>query len=152
MPYIISYQKYTDSQISRTLRLPEDSVTYAPIGTELATIAGVTYVSLPDGVVLPSGQPVEISASIQSVVLTPALRKAINISSPHVQLIKTRIIDEIRKSYSIDDEMYFARIGVGAANNLYAPTTDEMQALTAFGQFVEGVRQWGRNERAKLGL
>jgi hypothetical protein len=41
---------------------------------------------------------------------------------------------------------------VGAATGLYTPTSDEMQALTVFGEFVEGMRQWGRDERANLGL
>jgi len=62
------------------------------------------------------------------------------------------MIQKIRAQYSIDDEMYFARIGVGAANGMYTPTAGEMADMQAFGQFVEGVRQWGREERAKLGL
>ena len=50
------------------------------------------------------------------------------------------------------DSMFFARIGVGAATGMYQPTPDEMQEMTVFGEFVESVRQWGRAERAKLGL
>lgn len=52
MPTILSYRKFTNAVISRTLRLPEDA-THSPLGTELATLAdGLTYVSLPDGAVL----------------------------------------------------------------------------------------------------
>lgn len=152
MPTIYSYLKYTDQQISRTLRLPEDPGTHETIGTELAMIDGVTYVSIPNGVTLPASQPAEISASIQLVTLTPALVGAIKAASPHVKLIGDRMVEQIRASYTIDDEMYFARIGVGASNGLYAPTVDEMQALTVFGEFVESVRQWGREQRALLGL
>lgn len=126
--------------------------TLSPLGTELATIDGITYVSIPDGSGLPVSQPPEISSSIALVTLTPALRDAIKAASPHVKLIETRMIDQIRSSYTIDDEMYFARIGVGASNGLYVPTVDEMQALTVFGEFVEAVRQWGRDQRALLGL
>lgn len=48
--------------------------------------------------------------------------------------------------------MYFARIGVGAATGTYQPSSDELQAMTVFGEFVESVRQWGRQQRAELGL
>lgn len=152
MPSIVSYQKHIDSIRTVEIRLPEDATLLQRIGTELATIDGITYVSLPDGVTLPANQPEEIAASIQTVTLTPALREAIKLASPHCQLINDRMIEKIRAVYSINDEMYFARIGVGAATGLYAPTTDEMQAMTVFGEFVESVRQWGRDERAKLGL
>lgn len=151
MPSLISYPKYTDTQITRTLRFPENA-DHSPAGTELATINGVTYVSLPDGVTLPNNQPVEIAASIQTVTMTDELREAIKAASPHVKLISARMSEQIRSRYTIDDEMYFARIGVGAATGLYTPTTDETQAMAAFGAFVESVRQWGRDQRAALGL
>lgn len=69
-----------------------------------------------------------------------------------VQLIGKRMVTQIRESYSLDDEMYFARIGVGAATGMYTPTSGELQEMTVFGEFCESVRQWGRAERAKLGL
>lgn len=152
MPSIVSYQKHIDSIRTVEIRLPEDATLLQRIGTELATIDGITYVSLPDGVTLPANQPEEIAASIQTVTLTPALREAIKAASPHCQLIAQRMVEKIRALYSIDDEMYFARIGVGAANGMYTPTQDEMQAMAVFGEFVESIRQWGRDERARLGL
>ena len=152
MPSIVSYQKHIDSIRTVEIRLPEDATLLQRIGTELATIDGITYVSLPDGASLPANQPEEIAASIQTVTLTPALREAIKAASPHCQLIAQRMVEKIRALYSIDDEMYFARIGVGAANGKYTPTQDEMQAMTVFGEFVESIRQWGREERARLGL
>ena len=69
-----------------------------------------------------------------------------------MQLIAQAMIEKIRASYTIDDEMFFARIGVGAATGMYQPTAQELQEMTVFGEFVEAVRQWGRAERAKLGL
>lgn len=134
------------------MRLPDDPAAHRSIGTELATINGITYVSLPDGVALPSNQPAEIAASIGVVTLTPALRDAIRAASPHAQLINSRMVERIRAKYTIDDEMYYARIGVGAANSLYAPTAGELQEMAAFGVFVESVRQWGRDQRAALGI
>ena len=152
MPTIISYKKHVTTEITRELRLPEDTDTHQRIGTELATINGVTYVSLPDGATLPAAQPAEIAASVSTATLDQATREAIKTASPHCQLINDRMIEKIRAMYSIDDEMYFARIGVGAATGLYTPTTDEMQAMAVFGEFVESVRQWGRDRRAEIGL
>ena len=80
------------------------------------------------------------------------LREQIKAASPHVKLIAQRMIDQIRASYSIDDEMYFARIGVGAASGMYTPSTGELSEMTVFGEFCEAIRQWGRAERAKLGV
>ena len=151
MPTIYSYQKYTDPLISRTLRLPE-SDTHSPLGTELATIDGLTYVSIPEQAVLPTNQPEEISASIAEVTMTDTLKEAIKLVSPHNQLIAQRIIETIRSNYTIDDEMYFARIGVGASMGLYVPSAQELQEMTVFGEFVEATRQWGREQRALLGL
>ena len=127
----------------------------AQAAQELCTLPdGRTVVVLFDGAALPTDQPTQIAASIETLPspLPDLLREQIKVASPMVRLISQRMIDQIRASYSIDDEMYFARIGVGAATGLYTPTQDEMQALTVFGEFVEGMRQWGRDERAKLGL
>jgi hypothetical protein len=101
--------------------------------------------------VLPD-QPLQIAGSLQPVDLTADLRDRIKLASPHVALISNRMIDTIRSMYSIDDEMYFARIGVGASTGMYTPEPGEMDEMAKFGSFVEGVRQWGRGERAKLGL
>jgi hypothetical protein len=147
---IISYKKYIDQITTRELRVPYDGM--SPVGTELATIDDVTYVHLPDHTVLPE-QPVEIRDSIVNpVTLTDDLKERIKATSPHCKLIAQRMIDKIRALYSIDDEMYFARIGVGAATGMYVPSEDEMHEMSVFGQFVESVRQWGRDERARIGL
>ena len=133
------------------MRLPEDD-NHSPLGTELATIDGITYVSIPDLAVLPVNQPEEISASIAEVTLTDSLKEAIRQVSPHTQLIAQRIVSTIRSHYTLDDEMYFARIGVGASMGLYVPSSQELQEMTVFGEFVEATRQWGREQRAVLGL
>lgn len=151
MTYIISYQKFTDSL--RTVEIRRPLIDGEFVGTELATVDGTTYIAMPDGVTLSSDQPEEISTSIVNpAALDSELRAAIKSASPHCSLISARMIDQIRGAYSIDEEMYFARIGVGAATGLYSPTSDEMQELTVFVEFVEAVREWGRGEREKLGL
>ena len=124
----------------------------APEGsTELCTIDGVTYVGVPDGG-LPA-QSVQISASVvDPVVLTTPLREAIKSASPHCQLINERMESKIREKYSLSDEQYFSRIASGAALGMYTFEAGETEALTAFGVYVESVRQWGREQRALLGI
>ena len=116
---------------------------------ELAEFDGHAYVHAPDGTAIPD-QPAEIAW--QAITPDAALLARIKFESRPVQLIAQAMVAKIRASYSIDDEMFFARIGVGAATGMYQPTPDEMQEMTVFGEFVESVRQWGRTERAKLGL
>lgn len=150
MTTIYSYQKVSTPYTVIQAVLPDSAVVNDELHcTELCTIDGITYLSVPDGVTLPE-QPTEIE--LKPVTLSPELREQIKAASPHAQLISERMIQKIRAQYSIDDEMFFARIGVGAANGMYTPTAGEMADMQAFGEFVESVRQWGREERAKLGL
>jgi hypothetical protein len=130
--------------------LPEENG--QTIGTELATIDGVTYISLPDAAVLPMNQPDEIASSIQPVTLTDQLRAEIKADSPHCQLIAQRVIEQIRSRYSVDDEAYYARIGIGVALGIYEFEPGENDALLQFGNYVEQCRQWGRDQRAAIGL
>ena len=144
MAHIVSYQKQSDAYTVYQLNAPEGS-------TELCTIAGVTYVSVPDEA-LPE-QPSQIAASVVNpVALTTAMREAIKAASPHCQLIHERMEAKIRDKYSLSDEQYFSRIASGAALGLYTFETGEAEALQAFGAYVESVRQWGREQRALLGL
>lgn len=146
MAYIVSYQKASDAYTTYQLALPDDAG-----AVELCTLAGVTYISVPDGVTLPA-QPEQIAASVATVALDPALREAIKRASPHCQLIDARVREMVRQQYPLEDELKFARIGVGAAMGMYSPTPDEVQAMTVFGEHAEAARQWGRDERAALGL
>lgn len=149
-PSIVSYQKVSTPHTVIQATLPDSTgVDDAVHCTELCTIDGTTYLSVPDGVSLPA-QPPEIT--LFTVVLTPELRERIKTESPHSQFVGERMVQKIRAQYSVDDEMFFARIGVGAATGMYSPTPSELADMQAFGAFVEGVRQWGRGERAKLGL
>lgn len=117
--------------------------------TELCTLDGLTYVAVPDGITLPEQQP---EIKLEAVKLTPELRAQIKASSVHCDLIAERVEMKIREHYSLSDEQYFARIGVGVALGAYAFGDGEQEALLLFGAHVEACRQWGRDERAKLGL
>lgn len=136
---IYSYQKVSDAYT--TYQAQGDGV------TELCTLDGVTYLSGPDS--LPA-QPVQIT--VVPVNMTAMLKDAIKANSPHTRLIATRMEEQIRAKYSLSDEQYFARIGVGVALGAYVFQPGEEDELLAFGAFVEGVRQWGRDQRAGLGL
>lgn len=144
MTHIVSYQKQSDAYTVYQLNAPEGS-------TELCTIDGVTYVSVPDDD-LPE-QAAQISASIVNpVTLTTELREAIKAASPHCALIHERMEAKIRDKYSLSDEQYFSRISSGAALGLYTFEAGESVALQAFGDYIESVRQWGREQRGHLGL
>ena len=117
--------------------------------TELCTLDGLTYVAVPAAALLPD-QPPELT--IEPVTLTPELRDALKAASPHCRLITERMEMRIRSKYSLSDEQFFSRIGVGVALGAYTFGVGEQDALLAFGAYVETARQWGRDERAKLGL
>ena len=106
--------------------------------TELATIDGVTYVAVPDGIDLPE-QAQEIAGSIEEVELTPVLREEIAAQSTHVALIRERVVAKIRASYSVDDELKLLRT---------APSAE----FEAYNAHAEACRAWGREQKAALGL
>ena len=139
MPSIVSYRKHIAALITRELLLPEDPATRQRLGTELATIDGVTFVALPDGVALPENQAGEIASSIATVTLTDALRSAIKAASPHVRLINDRVREAIADRYSMADEIKLLRT---------APSAE----CIAYNAYAEECRDWGRSEKAKLGL
>lgn len=120
-----------------------------PRAIELAELGGWHYVHAPPGAALPE-QPTEIEW--QPVELTDALREQIKATSRPVQLIAEEMQQRIRSAYSLEDEQYFSRIGVGAALGAYAFQPGEQEALLAFGAHVEAVRQWGKAQRAEMGL
>lgn len=154
MPKLIAYRKVIDDITTHTLRAPATSPGADPAMFELAELPdGRTVVVLADGHDLPK-QPAQIAPSVEHLPhpLPEELREIIKANSPRVRLIGAQMIEQIRRLYSVDDEMYFARLGVGAATGLYQPTQKELGELQSFGAFVEGVRAWGKAERSKLGM
>jgi len=138
MTTMIAYQKYIDPLITRELLLPTDE-SNNQIGTELATIGGITYVCLPDGATLPADQPKEISSTISVVTLTAEQIAEIKAASPHVRLINRRVAEMITAEYSMADEIKLLRT---------APSAE----FDAYNAHTEACRAWGRTEKAKLGL
>lgn len=148
---IVSYKKYTDKVISRMLELPEDNKGQ-PVGIELATLGGVTYVSMPANATLPTTQPSEIKASVRAVTLTAALATEIKAASPHVKLINERVVERIRRDYTPEDELKFARISVADLSPSATVSAADKKASAAYQVAVEAARAWGKAEKAKLGL
>lgn len=147
---IYAYRKVPDEWTTITANTPDNQGLNDELRcTELCTLDAVTYLAVPAGVELPE-QPPEIE--LELVELTPELRDRIKAASPHAQLIAQRMIDKIRAKYSIDDELFMARMAGGISTGLYEPTPAEIQEVTEYGAYVESVRTWGRAERAKLGL
>ena len=125
----------------------------AGAGTELATLdSGLTYISIPDGETIPAEQPVEIESTISAVTLTPELKAEITANSPHIKLINKRIIEKIREVYSVDDEAYYSRIGVGSALGIYVFEAGEEKELIDYSVFVQLKRTEARAAKALLGL
>lgn len=151
MTSIVRFRKVSDAYTTYQLRLPDSQGLDDQIRcTELATLPdGYTYVAVPDAVTLPE-QPKQIT--VDPVTLTPELREQLKTASVHCDLIAQRVEDKIRARYSPSDEQYFARIASGAALGIYSFEPGEHDALVAFGEHVEACRQWGRTERARLGL
>ena len=137
MPIIYKYQKISDAYTTYLLAEPD----YELLGledriTELCTIDGVTYISVPDGITLPE-QPEQIT--VEEVALTDELKAAIKSESPHVQLINERVVAKIREIYSLNDEIKMIRLSPSAES-------------TAYNEYVEACREWGRVAKANLGL
>lgn len=135
MTYIVRYQKFIDADRTVEVALPIDK-SGQRIGTELATVEGVTYVSLPADAKLPS-QPKEIL--VEAVTLTPELKASIEDSSPFVRMIRAMVADKIAERYSVGDEIKLIRT---------APSAE----FEAYNEYAEGCRAWGREQRAAIGL
>ena len=137
---LIAYRKSIDAIHTHELRLPIEAG--QPAGQELTTLAdGRTVVALFGAASLPEDQPAEIIASIETLPtpLPQALHDEIKAASPACHLIAKQVVDKIRARYSADDEIKLLRL---------APSPE----TTAWNAYVEECRQWGREQRARLGL
>lgn len=133
MAYIVSYRKNITQHTTESLSCPEGS-------TELCTIDGTTYVSLPDDHEINArSQPQCVQDSLQRPVITPELRLAICEHSTHVWLINERVHEKIAQLYPLHEEIKLLR-------------TSPSPEFEAYNEHVEACRQWGREQKALLGL
>jgi hypothetical protein len=134
MGKIFQYTKVTDAYTTYSVQWPysqEDSGV-----RELATIGGVTYIYVPDEIVITI--PAEITDYAETT-LTDELKETIKNASCHVELIRQRVVEKIRQKYTINDEIKLLRIDSGAE-------------VEAYNAYVEECRTWGNVEKAKIGL
>ena len=137
MAKIYKYQKITDQFTTYCLVEPDYNLLETEDRiTELCTIDGITYVSVPDSIILPA-QPEQIT--VEEVELTDELKESIKSESPHVQLINERVVAKIREIYSLNDEIKMIRLSPSAES-------------AAYNEYVESCRDWGRVAKANLGL
>ena len=116
-------------------------------GTDIAELDGWFYVHTDE--VIPEQYP-EIECS--EVSLTLELKEQLKLVSRAYQLINIELQNKLRDKYSLNDEQYFARIGVGKALGLYTFEPGEEEALKEFGLFVEKLRQEARLQKELIGL
>ncbi len=148
---LVKYKKYSTPYTTYTLNIPLDD-NGNPKGVEHCTLEdGYTYVGFYDVAELPE-QPEEIFSSIELAELTPELKEKIKSLSPHCKLIAERVQQRLRSKFSLDDELYLNRIHSGSLAGMYQLQSGEQDMIIAFAQWVEECRQWGRNEREKLGI
>jgi hypothetical protein len=137
MTKIYKYQKVQDAYTTHCLVEPDYNLLETEDRiTELCTIDGITYVSVPDSITLPE-QPEQIT--VEEVELTDELKESIKSASPHVQLINDRVVSKIREVYSLNDEIKMIRL---------SPSEES----TNYNEYVEACRDWGKTEKARLGV
>lgn len=136
MTYIVAYQKFINSDRTVEINLPVEEDTHYRIGDELATVEGITYVAIPDGIELPE-QPPEIDVEV--VILEDHEKKLISAISPLVKLINDEVKNNIAEKYSIADEIKLLR-------------TQPSEAFDEYNTFVESCRAIGKSKKALLGL
>lgn len=137
MPKIYSYSKHTTKFTTITVVEPDSQDAEDRI-TELCVIDGITYISVPDTMLLPS-QSKEIA--LAEIFLNDELKEKIKAVSVHVQLIDQRVRDKIAEKYSVNDEIKALR----------KRDKDKIK-FDEYDAYVEECCVWGDAEKAKFGL
>lgn len=116
---------------------------------ELATLDGWRYVAVADGATLTVPDELE---TWEAVTLTDESRDAIKAASPHAKLALAQFAADLRARYTLDDELYFARIATGALMGTYQLQPGEAEQLAAYQQHVEACRLALKARYGALGL
>ncbi len=148
MASIFSYRRITTPGPTGTTHYFRNADS-EPRAIELGELDGRWYVSVPDGCELPE-QPAEIEW--EPVAMTADLREQLKAVARPLQLIAARTVERIRSQYSLDDELYFARIAVGALQGTYELRPGELDLLARYQSDVEAAREDAHMERLALGL
>ena len=117
---------------------------------DLCFYEGFRYVSIPTEVQFEV--PEEISQSWIEVVLNEASSEALKKECFIVKIINDRLIEKIRKKYSLNDELYYARITSGSLLGTYIMANDEEQMIAQYQVDIENYRAQAKAERIELGF
>jgi len=101
--------------------------------TELCTIGGETYISVPDSIVLPE-QPARVQQTLREVALTARLIETIAQASPHVRLMGKRIAENKAIRYSKQDEATLGFLSLFVASSpAFTAHVDQCRTLPGQG-------------------
>ena len=145
-PVIIEGPNGTDYR-PRAITNPEEPT----VGLqEVITLDDKRYVAVPEGVQVEV--PDEILETWSQVTMTPELRETIKRESRACQVIRDAFSDALRTKYTIDDELYFSRIGIGNLLGSYEFQPGELELIQEYQVFVEAERVKVDEKYAALGL
>lgn len=103
--------------------------------TALAEIDGWRYIHIPDDAELP-----DLDFEIEPVDLSAETREAIRRASGYIAMVNATVLDRIRAEYSAEDELGLLRLD------------RQTEDFRRYNDHVEACREWGRAEKAKVGL
>ena len=158
-----SYEPVTDQYMTYRLIHPD----YENVDvereriTELCTIGSVSYVYVPDGVVLPA-QHANVQKTLKKIVPDAALIALIKKESPHYRLIDERI-NSILPTMKPEEGRYFMLSfdsdKMDTEKSKYAISSDVKNVKTALtpnmkeaSGYAAEVVQWGIEQKEKIGL
>lgn len=95
--------------------------------------------SIPAGAAIDSEQHQSVLDTLDYPEMTEELIEQISMYSTHIQLINSRVRDKIAEQYSVYDEIKLIR-------------TAPSEEFDIYNEHVEACRQWGREQKALLGL
>ena len=137
MAKIYKYQKTTDTFTTYTIIEPDYEEENEQV-TELCTIDGTTYISVPESLKLPE-QPEQIF--LEAVTLTAEVQEKLKRASTHIGLINQRVQEKIRTQYSLEDELQILR-----------RRNEDVVKFSGYDVFIKECCIWGDDEKTKLGL
>lgn len=106
--------------------------------------------AVPDRITLPAKQPEQIS--VKEIVPDAALKEKIKKASPHIQLVNQQVVEKIRQKIDINDELKFMNKLLKFIVTKTTPDAESLAEFNVYVNHVEACRNWGKDEKAKLGM
>ena len=156
---IYSYQKVTDKYTTHTVAEPDYREGDERI-TELCTLVGITYISVPDSVTLPE-QSKQVQKTLKIATLTKELKGKIKETSVHYKLIKERV-ENMLPAVKPEDGRYFmlsfdsTKMEAKKAEHHIVEVLNLKEALSPHMKesagYLSAIEQWGTAQKMKLGI